>query len=219
MLQQRLHESWPFAHLVGSLRIKWDETQQPILVPVDDADDALATVQVVSVMVITAWFKLDSITHAEPWTCPLLQLNGLTADCMWSGLARVLPMGPFCADKPFPAISIVKWMWLILCVDGAAANTRLAAHAMVVVVHCKCVVHLLQAAARPLLKTGDLANKMFRAAHVLCVSTYWTKLHCQVVEALRKMVIVHNADIHRSDDDAVVAEELLRLTFPGCCFP
>eukprot|EP00959_Pyramimonas_sp_CCMP1952_P410267 8598141-Pyramimonas_sp.AAC.1 len=117
-------------------------------------------------MVAKAWVKSsENMTCPHPWACHLAQLDRTTADCIFEGLCRTLPLWPFRRDsgRGFPLPSAAQWVILVFVVDDATSNRRFWAW--------------FEANAlrfRRFDDTNDLINKMFRAGHVMSAGANWS---------------------------------------------
>ena len=174
-------------------------------------------------MVVVAWFKTAALTAPQPWTTPLLWLHRTNAECMWEGLGRVLPFGPFNEKYPLPARTMVTWLWLIFICDSAASNLRLINHAEqvalamrggVLTFKMRCLIHLLHRAVVHMIGIGNVANQLYRSAHLFQLSSYrlLVKKNTQVLLKMR-LQIVHN--MLPSAEDLQVSRQILLLAMHG----
>ena len=115
-----LRSSQPLSWFVGSLRVKWDETQQEVGIKAEG--QRLGSKP--SVMVISMFVKLAGMPWPLPWFVPSRRIARTTADCLWSSLESA-PFGPFSKERFKPVdTQFVKWLWLIMCADDASSNNR-----------------------------------------------------------------------------------------------
>ncbi len=90
----------------------------------------------------------------------------------------------------------------------------LRARKNVLVVQFPCAVHLLHRAVVPLLSMDSVHTKIYRASHVLAVSTYWSALYASTMKVVKdSLVVVHSMD--QSPHHAQVAEQILDICW--CC--
>ena len=116
-----LRSSQPLSWFVGSLRVKWDETQQGVGIKHDDGSRQVSKP---SVMVISMFVKLSGMPWPLPWFVPSRRIARTTAECLWSSLESA-PFGPFAKERFGPVDQqFVKWLWLIMCADDASSNNR-----------------------------------------------------------------------------------------------
>ncbi len=60
-----------------------------------------------SVMVAAAYVKTNETSEAINWSSPPAHLERTTAECLWPGLARATPYGPW---STLPSVSLTVWL-------------------------------------------------------------------------------------------------------------
>jgi hypothetical protein len=111
---------------------------------------------------------------------------------------------------------------MILCiVDDASSNRRVLAHAeycavngrrRVIFISSRCFIHILHRSVVPILRSHNINKDIYRAAHVLQVSSYWMSLIRSVRNTITSQIVVlHN--LVRNPHHHAVAEQILRLTY------
>ena len=234
-LGQQLRAGAPLRILCASLSCKWDETQQRV--NAEDKQDANLPSRpgggprsrsgVALVMVAGISVKTDLMSSPIRWVTEPLHLQRNTADCMWQGLQKLAPFGPFTEDG-FSKVSPERcqWVWIILTADSASANLRLEMHAFhecrrlrpekTLFLSLPCIVHSCHRAALPVLKNTNITSNLYRMAHVWNVDSFWSGLKASVHRRVRSMVIKHHGDQPR-EHDRQVARQLLQLTLAAGC--
>lgn len=213
-----------FPGQIVSLRVKWDETQQVVCdrSQTDQSRSSRATSLTTNVMVLTCWVKTPRFRLPQLWSCPLQKLQRNTADAMWVAFTQHLPFGPFDRDASrLPGPGAALWLLFVFCSDDASSNRRLTAHMercllgcrpRVLVVTVKCLVHALHRTAVPLITRGGLVGSLYRAAHILCVASYWRAMMNSFDGFLRRcLVVTHHAQQSAADRD--IAQQILELVF------
>ena len=215
--------------LVGSLRVKWDETQQEVSLLMLEAIDEPATtktkrrqVSKASARSISMFVKLNGLP-VLPWFVACRRVARTTANCLWSGLQHA-PLGPFAATgfREVP-MQLVQWLWLIFVADDASGNNRMIAHAehtalstrpKTLVARQPCLIHALHRSVVPILQLHNLSGALYRLALVLHMSSFWVVLTQSVHNVIDSALIV----LHNSPIDAMhlrVSRQLLLLTLGG----
>ena len=183
------------------------------------AGKEVATQTKASVMVTRGAFKSNTMATDQPLVFPLCLLKGLTADCIFMGMQKnkvffgmALPNLPL-ATNP-------RWIIIIFIVDDASSNRRVIAHIRavliagrprVLVLHIRCLAHLCHRAATPVIEHLKLGGPLYRAANVMCLSSYWLSL-CR---SLEQHVRGHIQVLHHCEADPLheqIARDILRLT-------
>ena len=95
--------------------------------------------------------KTNLIEAPIQWSTSPLMLHRTTAECLWRGLRRCPPVGPWTVDQ-INEMKIAKWVVFVYIGDEASANRRLVQQAMkraaslrehVVSIWCPCFLHVL----------------------------------------------------------------------------
>ena len=226
----------PVAQLVGSMRLKWDETEQKIaseaLEVDEDEDDGEGDgapldarvlhrrrrrAQKCHVMTTAVWVKTASST-VQPWLAAPMKLARTTAECIWLALQLATPMGPW-SQLPSPAL--FAWFWIISCCDNASSNRRMHAHLEVaclkkrpgmLIAYSACMLHLIHRCIIPLLQVHDVLNNLYRLAHVLLVGAYWSSVCRGVRRVIKDSVYVTHTEFEASASNRQLAEHIIFLT-------
>ena len=207
-LQKTLEACAPLPLASASLRIKWDETEQHVGARPDEGAGVPActasvrlktTARQEHVLTVTCWWKTSAMLEPQPWIVPVRRLQRTTAECIWQGLEAGMP---FKFDF-LPKREQVLWLWLLFCGDKATSNVRLTAQVEmmappgVLTLFSVCLIHAAHRGVMPLLHRKKLVGHLYRAAHVLSVSTYWSELIKRThtwMQDEKNFVITHTDD-------------------------
>ena len=108
----------------------------------------------------------------------------------------------------------------VLCCDEAASNKRMIAYFEVVALAKRlnvtvwfnqCFLHILHRAVMPALKRDNLIGDLYRATHVLVVSSYWGAMIKASHALYEQVVVLHDAPAI-SEEDELVIDQILQLT-------
>ena len=119
---------------------------------------------------------------------------------------------------------MARWILLVFAADEHSANYRVYAQAVqaaadlrphVLVYFSPCILHILHRSVIPSLKYGNYINELYRAAHVMRVSSYWLTLVETAMMVIEKtLVVVHNSP-PPDRVQRLVTEQILRLGLRG----
>ena len=163
------------------------------------------------------WIKTSLMQNPVMWNAAPMRIERTTADCLWKCLEKACPFGPW---GIMPASSACVWIVFVLCCDEASSNKRMIAHfevvalakrVNVIVWFSPCFLHILHRAVMPALKRDNLIGDLYRATHVLVISSYWAAL-MKASQRLYKAVIIMHDPPPISEHDARVNDQILQVT-------
>ena len=224
--------SKPEEEQIMSLRIKWDETEQNMMMASPLANESMnesmptlrSSARRVHVMTTGIWVQIGrahthEVSPPQPWAMNPLILENTKAECLWRGLSLSAPFGPW---REFPNAEQVRWFWLILCGDGATSNMRLytkciaesrSMRSRVLLHFSPCLLHILHRCSIPLMKQFNMVNDFFRCGNVMSQGSYWAALLRRVRLVLNECVVLHHDMQSRAA--SLVASELLAIALCG----
>ena len=151
------------------------------------------------------------------WNTAPQRIERTTTNCLWKFLQRACPFGPW---GIIPESSACVWIVFVLCCDEASSNKRMIAHfevvalakrVNVIVWFSPCVLHILHRAVMPALKRDNLIGDLYRATHVLVISSYWAALMKSSERLYKAAIIMHDPE-PISEHDARVNDQILQVT-------